>query len=397
MATRDEKHSTRGRANTLRLVMAGRIAESGLGDHGVHEVLDLCLECRACKAECPVGVDVARFKSEFLADYWRRHGTPLHARAIGGIHALSAWGSRLAPLSNIAAASRAGRWLGEKLLHIDRRRVPPAFVRDTFAKRFVGRATTGNDNDGHQQAEPSRRVILFNDTFTNFNRPEIGVAAAGVLEASGIGVRLAPHVCCGRPMISKGLLEPARELARRNAHALYDAASSGERIVFLEPSCLSAVREDAPALLRGEDARKARVVAQACDLFEEHVERACAEGAARLDLEPGPSAVLLHGHCHQKAMGGLPAARALLSRIPSCTVVDLDAGCCGMAGSFGYSVDHYEVSRQIGERKLLPAARAMGPDTVLVAPGTSCREQVAHFTGVQAVHPAQLLQRLLRF
>jgi len=155
------------------------------------------------------------------------------------------------------------------------------------------------------------------------------------------------------------------------------------------------VKEDAPALLRGEEARKARVVADACDLFEDHLEREWQAGRARLSLQPGPSTVLLHGHCHQKAMGLMPAERALLSRIPSCTVVDLDAGCCGMAGSFGYAREHYDVSRQIGERRLLPAARAMPPGAVLVAPGTSCREQVAHFTGVKALHPAQLLQSLL--
>ena len=401
MATREEKHSTRGRANTLRLVMAGRIGESGLGDHGVHDVLDLCLECRACKAECPVGVDVARFKSEFLADYWRRHGTPLSARAIGGIHALSVWGSRFAPISNAIAGSSIGRWLNEKLLDVDRRRTPPAFVRDTFAKQFARRHHVGSvrlQPDGPPKGGHCRggSVILFNDTFTNFNRPEIGVAAADVLEASGIGVTLVPHGCCGRPMISKGLLDDARELARHNAHALYDAASRGERILFLEPSCLSAVREDAPALLRGEEARKARVVADACELFEDHLEQACAAGTARLNVKAGPRTVLLHGHCHQKAMGMLPPTRALLSRIPSCTVVDLDAGCCGMAGSFGYSVDHYDVSKQIGERKLLPAARAMDANSVLVAPGTSCREQVAHFTGVQALHPAQLLRDLLK-
>jgi FAD/FMN-containing dehydrogenase/Fe-S oxidoreductase len=392
MATREEKHSTRGRANTLRLVMAGRIAESGLGDHGVHDVLDLCLECRACKAECPVGVDVARFKSEFLADYWRRHGTPLQAKAIGGIHALSAWGSRLAPLSNLIAGSSIGRWMNEKVLHVDRRRTPPAFVRETFARQFARRV---NQRSGGPERRDRDGVILFNDTFTNYNHPEIGVAAADVLDGIGAGARLTAHGCCGRPMISKGLLDGARTLARHNADALYVEASRGTKILFLEPSCLSAMREDAPALLRGEEARKARIVADACELFEDHVERACANGAP-LSVQAGPSTILLHGHCHQKAMGLLPSTRALLSRIPSAAVVDLDAGCCGMAGSFGYAVEHYEVSKQIGERKLLPAARAMDADSVLVAPGTSCREQVAHFTGVQAVHPAQLLQSLWR-
>ncbi len=386
MATREEKHSTRGRANTLRLAMAGRLGDAGLGDHDVREVLDLCLECRACKAECPVGVDVAQFKSEFLAGYWKRHGTPLKTRVIGGAHRLATVGSAFAPLSNLVAQSTAGRWISEQLLGIDRRRTPPLFARDTFVRQFERRPTP-------QSSQPA---ILFVDTFTNYNHPEIGVAAVDVLERAGVGIRLVPHGCCGRPLISQGLLEEARAAAAVNADALFDAASRGDRILFLEPSCLSAVREDAPSLLRGEARRKARVVGDACMLFEDYLEQAWTAGRVALELNTGPRTVLLHGHCHQKAMGLLPPTRALLSRIPSCTVVDLEAGCCGMAGSFGYAKEHYEVSRRIGERKLLPAARAMTSDTVLVAPGTSCREQVTHFTGVKALHPAQLLQSSLR-
>jgi Fe-S oxidoreductase len=357
-------------------------------------VLDLCLECRACKAECPVGVDVARFKSEFLAGYWQRHGMPLKTRVIGHVRTLSEWGSRFAPIANAIAGSGAGRWFNEQLLGIDRRRTPPAFVRDTFARRFTRRS---NSHSSSVSPQPSalRSVILFNDTFTNYNHPEIGLAAADVLEGGGVIPRIAPHGCCGRPLISQGLLEEARAAAAANVNALFADASRGERIVFLEPSCLSAVREDAPALLRGDAQRKARVVGDACVLFEEYVEQEWKAGRLQLDLKAGPSTVLLHGHCHQKAMGLMPPARALLARIPESTLVDLDAGCCGMAGSFGYAMEHYEVSRQIGERKLLPAARTLAPWSVLVAPGTSCREQVRHFTGVSAVHPAQLLKSLL--
>jgi Fe-S oxidoreductase len=208
-------------------------------------------------------------------------------------------------------------------------------------------------------------------------------------------VRLAPHGCCGRPLISTGQLDDARALAEANAEVLFEAASRGDQILFLEPSCLSAVKEDAPALLRGEAQRKARVVAGASILFEEFLEREWAAGRLSLNLKPGPPAVVLHGHCHQKSMGLVPAARALLSRIPSCKVIDLDSGCCGMAGSFGYSKDHYEVSRQIGERRILPAARDLKPGEVLAAAGTSCRHQVAHFAGVEAQHPAVLLHSLL--
>jgi Fe-S oxidoreductase len=238
--------------------------------------------------------------------------------------------------------------------------------------------------------------VLFVDTFTNFNHPWIGIDAVAVLAAAGCGAHVMPHGCCGRPMISKGLLDDARAAAAANADVLHDAAARGEPIVFLEPSCLSAVKEDAPALLRGEAQRKARVVAGACVLFEEYLEREWQAGHAALNLAGGPTRVLLHGHCHQKAMGLVPPARALLSRIPGATVVDLDAGCCGMAGSFGYAREHYDVSRAIGERKLLPAVRAMTAGTVLVAPGTSCREQVRHFTGARALHPAELVRSSLR-
>ena len=395
VATREEKHSTRGRANTLRLAMAGRLGESGLADHDVHDVLDLCLECRACKAECPVGVDVARFKSEFLAGYWQRHGMPLKTRVIGHVRTVSEWGSRFAPIANAVAGSRVGRWINEQVLGIDRRRVPPAYTHDTFRQRFARRESTIRESTIQSAIRNPQSAILFADTFTSYNHPDIGMAATDVLESAGVRVRLQPHGCCGRPLISQGLLDEARAAAQVNADALYEAAARGERILFLEPSCLSAVREDAPALLRGEAQRKARVVGDACLLFEDYVEQEWQAGRIHLDLKAGPSAVTLHGHCHQKAMGLLPPTRALLSRIPSCSLVDLDAGCCGMAGSFGYAKEHYEVSRAIGERTLLPAARALAPDAVLVAPGTSCREQVKHFTGVEALHPAQLLQSLL--
>ncbi|HWF85948.1 MAG TPA: FAD-linked oxidase C-terminal domain-containing protein [Vicinamibacterales bacterium] len=386
MATKDEKDSTRGRANTLRLALNGGLNESALTDDDVHDVLDLCLECRACKAECPVGVDMARFKSEFLAGYWQKHGLPRRARALGHIHTAAKWGSRLAPFSNYAAASPAGRWLGEKLFDVDRRRTMPTWSRKTFAQRFVGRS----------HAPSGTGVILFNDTFTNFSHPEIGVAACDVLTAAGCGVRLAAHVCCGRPLISQGLLDEARALAQTNVEILYDDAARGERIVFLEPSCLSAVREDAPALLRGDAQRRARVVAGASVLFEEHLEHEWEAGRVPLRLRAGPATVVLHGHCHQKAMGLEAPARALLARIPSSRIVSLDAGCCGMAGSFGYGREHYDLSRKIGERKLLPAARALAAaGDALVASGVSCRQQVVHFTGATAVHPAVLLRSLI--
>jgi len=238
-------------------------------------------------------------------------------------------------------------------------------------------------------------VSLFVDTFTNHFHPAIGLAALDVLRRLGYGVSLAPNVCCGRPLISQGLLDEARSRARENARRLHPLAANGQSFVFLEPSCLSAIREDAPDLLSGDDRRLARGVADRSRLFEDWLEIECRTGRTDLRMRSGPATVMVHGHCHQKAMGDLPSAKALFARIPGAKVVDPDAGCCGMAGSFGYVKEHFEISRAIGERRLLPAARALASDAVLVAAGTSCRQQVADFAGVRALHPAELVQDLL--
>ena len=385
MATRDEAHSTRGRANALRLAMTGRLGETGLGDEGVFATLDLCLECRACKAECPVGVDMARFKSEFLADYYGRHGTPLRARVLGRIHELSAWASPFARLLNPWLTSPWMRAVNERLLGLDRRRALPAWTTRTLASRWRARQAPSGPSS----------VVLFNDTFTNYYHPEIGMAVAALCDGAGIGIELGPHVCCARPLISQGLLRAARHRGTDTVRRLHPLAAAGKQIVVLEPSCLSALRDDVPALLRGTAQRQAREVADACLLFEEWLEDALENGQTELTFHPGPTRLLLHGHCHQKSLGLVPPARALLGRIPGAEVVDLDAGCCGMAGSFGYTREHFDLSQQIGERRLLPAARALQKNEVLVASGVSCRHQVRDLAGVSARHPAELLASLL--
>jgi Fe-S oxidoreductase len=340
-----------------------------------------------------VGVDVARFKSEFLADYWKRHGTPLRSRVLGHVHDIARWGSRLAPLSNRVARSPAARWMNDLILGIDRRRTPPAWAARTFAEQFAPRGGRHVVEDA--RLDGRERVLIFNDTFTNYYNPGVGMAGVKVLAAAGLDVALAPNRCCGRPLVSQGLLEEARRLAAANAKSLRPLADQGHTIVFLEPSCLSAVRDDAPALLRGDERRQAERVAEASMLFEELLERELSQGRTPLTFGPGPSTILLHGHCHQKAMGLLAPARSLLARVPGSAVVDLDAGCCGMAGSFGYARDHFDVSRAIGERRLLPAARSLAPGSVLVASGVSCRHQVEDFTGVRALHAAELLSSLV--
>jgi Fe-S oxidoreductase len=244
-------------------------------------------------------------------------------------------------------------------------------------------------------AKPGTDAMLFNDTFTNYYHPDIGTAGVEVLAAAGVNVALAPNVCCGRPLISQGLLGEARARVAVNTERLFPLADSGQPIVFLEPSCLSAVRDDAPALVRGEIQRKAQCVSERSMLFEEFLEERYKSGATDTRMRDGPATILLHGHCHQKAMGLLAPAKALLSRIPGSTVVDLDAGCCGMAGSWGYKREHFDVSRAIAERKLLPAVRTRTAGSAVVASGTSCRSQVEDLTGVAAIHPAQLLRSVM--
>jgi FAD/FMN-containing dehydrogenase/Fe-S oxidoreductase len=389
MATRDENDSTRGRANVLRLAISGQLGPIGLTDPALYPVLDLCLECKACKSECPTGVDLARMKSEFLHQYRLKHGTTARSRVLAQVDRLAIWGSRLAPVSNWLAGSRSVRWLADALLGLDQRRIPPAFARQTFFRWWRKHAA----RYGNQQAADDRRLALFADTFTSFHEPEIPIAAVEMAAAAGWDVTVPPRVCCGRPLISKGFLEAARRQAEATTTALLTLAERGLPIVFCEPGCYSAVRDDHPQLLRGTLQQEARRVAAACLTFEEWALQAADNLPA---LQAGPQRALVHAHCHQKALVGAGPTLRLLSRLPGCEVVDLDAGCCGMAGSFGYEREHFDLSQAVGERRLFPAVRAATDGARIVASGFSCRHQIAHFTGKAAVHPATLLRGLLR-
>jgi FAD/FMN-containing dehydrogenase/Fe-S oxidoreductase len=397
-ATCEEQHSTRGRANALRLAITGQLGLEGFTDPDLFAVLDLCLECKACKAECPTNVDMARLKAEFLHQYYQKHGLPRRNRLFGQVAKLGRWGCRLAPVSSWLARSRLGRWLNEKLFGIDRRRRPPAFARRTFARQY---ARAGLD------AIPARyvsSVLLFPDTFVNYHEPGLGMAAVDLLHRMNClvvpgfpeNVGSAGLRCCGRPLISNGMLSQAVDNVRHNVDLLHRWAYTHTPITACEPSCLLTLKDDYPALLRGEWRQKAETVAAACLTFEELVESLLAANAQaknRLHFQPGPSKkILVHGHCHARSLVGMGPILRTLRRIPGAEVIDLDAGCCGLAGSFGYEREHYEISRLVGEQRLFPALRRADPDTVIVAPGFSCRLQIQHFTGRIALHPAQLLR-----
>jgi FAD/FMN-containing dehydrogenase/Fe-S oxidoreductase len=407
-ATRDEMHSTRGRANALRLAITGQLGLAGLADRALHEVLDLCLECKACKSECPTNVDMARLKAEFLHQYSKRHGRSLRSTFFGNVAQVSAAGVALAPLASRVARSRIVRWWNEKLLGIDRRRMPPAFARKSFTS-MVAEARLAGRADWFERPwlEGSRRVYLFPDTFMNYYEPEIGVAAGRLLQAAGCKVRSGlaregggGHFlrCCGRPFISNGMLDEAVEHARHNIEILEPIARSGASIVACEPSCVLTIKDDYPALLRGACRARAEVVAGACRTFEECAEEALAGasdgGAHGLPFSPLRGRILVQAHCHQRSLVGTRALLSVLRRIPGAEVIDLDAGCCGMAGSFGYEREHYNISHLVGEQRLFPALRQAGADDVVVAPGFSCRLQIAHFPHRMAVHPATLLAGL---
>ncbi len=428
-ATRDEQHSTRGRANTLRLALTGQLGMEGLTDPAVKEALDLCLECKACKSECPTNVDMARLKAEFLHQWHKKHGVPWRNWVFGNVASLSRWGIRFGSILNWLGRNRLARSLNEKLLGVDRRRSFPVLACNSPYRTTADGRSKKTGRRPFQLLEHAVPVFLFPDTFMKFYEPNLGQSLAELLLRSSHiptpeGYRPDPVwsskvLCCGRPLISNGLLSQATEHARQNVECLFDWASRGMPIVSSEPSCILTIKDDYPALLRGELRQKAEVVAAACQTFEEFMETTLASGVASaprvqdackdaargaltqprsphaLSFRPGPKRILVQGHCHQRSLVGMAPTLKLLRRIPGAEVIDLDAGCCGMAGSFGYEKEHYEISRLVGEQRLFPAIRQADPDTIIVAPGFSCRLQIKHFTGRTAVHPAELLHSLL--
>jgi Fe-S oxidoreductase len=388
MVTREEEHSTRGRANALRAAMSGRLPTTELTSKRMYDVMDLCIACKACKAECPSSVDMGKIKVEFLAQYHTANGTPLRAKLFGNIARISRLNSGwIAPIANFGIRNGLIRNVMERLFGISRHRTLPPFAKQPFAKWFKKHHAT-------QMTATKPKVVLYHDTFNNYNTPHIAIAATEVLEAAGFEIILPNHHCCGRPMISKGLVDQAKVLAQQTVEQLAPYAQAGIPIIGLEPSCILTLRDEYLYLL--PDHPDVAIVAKHTYTFEEYIAELADADKLNLEFTDASREILLHGHCHQKALVGTEPSKRMLSLPPNYSVTEIDSGCCGMAGSFGYEAEHYDISLKMAERQLLPAVRAAANETIIVAAGVSCRQQIKHGAEKQALHPAEVLRAALK-
>ena len=398
MATHDEEHSTRGRANLLRMAISGALPPEELTGDRIASALDLCVECKACKVECPSGVDLAKLKYEVLAQRQAERGAPLRDRLFAHLPELAARGWQLAPAINLLSTLPGWRWALERFGGVHRARPLPRLARQPFRRWFTERHRR-REARGDRSA-PRGEVVLFDDTFTRYFHPEVGRAATAVLEALGYRVVLAPGFeCCGRPLISKGFLAEAARRAEQTVRALEPYVARGVPVVGTEPSCLLTLRDEYPDLLREHAAHEAaRRVADGALLLDELIAQLAAEdpSVASIFRSDAQLDVLLHTHCHQKAGAGIEPTVAALGLVPGYDVEAVDSACCGMAGAFGFEAEHYEVSRAMGAMALFPAVDGHAAHGEVAITGVSCRQQIGHFTSRAPKHTAELLAEALR-
>ncbi len=375
-ATSDEKSSTRGRANALRLAISGQMGFDGLTDPKVLDTLDLCLSCKACKSECPSNVDMAKLKSEVLQKKHDNGDITLFERAISANvnmgRYLAGW---KAPIVNYLLASKPFRFLAEKILHVDRRRILPQYAKESLTSWY---------KKHYKPNSSDRKVALFADTYINYHEPDTGKAAIQLLQDCGYEVELASVGCCQRPRISNGFLKEAKAAGTSVAQNLQSYLSRGLKIVVCEPSCTSAFIEDLPDLLDDENlAISLKEHVMGIDVF---LAEALKKGELKGMFKAKSEKIMLHGHCHQKSGYGYSGIHTIFNSIKGLKWYEPDTGCCGMAGSFGYQKDHYEVSEQIANLVLIPEIEQKSENTLVVTNGFSCRHQIADFSKTKAVH-----------
>lgn len=394
MATRDEVHSTRGRANALRLALTGQLGQDGLAGDVLKSTMDLCLSCKGCKGECPNSVDMAQLKAEVLYQHQKHHGVSLRSRFFANQARLASLTSGpQALLINGLMTLKPIRWLLLSLLGIDRTRPLPRFTQQRLSDWFAKRTVTTN------QKASQKAVVLFNDTYTEHYLPEVGRAAIEVLEAAGYKIELASLGDSQRSAISQGLLDQAKRNGTRIFKRLDSEFPANVPILVCEPSCASALKDDLPELMN--DVELANRVASRVQMFDHFLEQELAANNCILpwkkqSKESGDvQTFLVHSHCHQKTLDGGRWTHRLLARISGAQVQDTEAGCCGMAGSFGYEVEHASLSQTIAEQRLLPCLSKVDVLTQIVSNGFSCRHQIADLSGQKARHIAEVLRSFL--
>jgi Fe-S oxidoreductase len=382
-ATREEEHSTRGRANALRMAMSNQLGKDGLASERLHEVMDLCLSCKACKSECPSNVDMAKMKSDTLQIYYDKHGISFRDKLIRdsskAAKNISGW---KAGIVNKVQKSRVFKSLLESSAKFDKRRTLPAFASEPFYKWFEKNVNGSNKAD--------KKVVLFADTYINFHEPAVGISAYELLRSCGYEVILANVGCCQRPKISHGFLREAKKEGLKTVMGLKPYFDKGLKVVVCEPSCASALNDDLPDLIDDKGlADQLKEYVMMIDVFlAEEVEA----GNIDVEFESTVGDVAVHGHCHQKALYGTTSMKAIYDQTGN-KVEEIPSGCCGMAGSFGYEKEHYDLSKKIGESILFPAVEKHTKENKeIVACGFSCRHQIEHFTGVQPKHWVQTIK-----
>ncbi|TWF39672.1 Fe-S oxidoreductase [Chitinophaga polysaccharea] len=393
MATRNEKDTTRARANILREFLTHSTKENRFDHKEIYEVLDLCLACKGCKSECPSNVDMAKLKMEFLQHYYDANGVPLRARMIGNYSKLSGLAAIAPGMYNAVINNSFTGGIIRKFSGFASKRSLPGLHTITLRKWFKEKWPLEKQGTATGQ----RKVYLFCDEFTNYNDTTIGIKAVQLLHRLGYDVQMIEHPESARAYMSKGLLRQAREYAEKNVRIFSDVINENIPLLGIEPSAILSFRDEYPDLVREELRATAKTLAKHVFLVDEFLAAEAEKGHIKADqFTDAPQHIKLHGHCQQKALSSALHSKKMLSLPKNYTVEVIPSGCCGMAGSFGYETEHYDLSMQIGEMVLFPAVRNAAAGTLIAAPGTSCRHQVKDGTGVKALHPVEILYNSLR-
>ncbi len=394
MATRNEKDTTRARANILREFLTHSDKLNRFDHKEIYEVMDLCLSCKACKSECPSNVDVAKLKAEFMQHYYDANGVPFRSKLIANFSASARLGALVPGLYNFAVTNKGIGGLIKRFSGFAVQRSMPTLYRTTLKSWYKNRAAQPGNN---QQADNERRkVYLFCDEFTNYNDTKIGITAISLLERLGYEVIIPQHEESGRTWLSKGLIRKAKTIINKNIALLHPLVTASTPLLGIEPSAILTFRDEYIDLADDDRLEAARQLASNVFLIDEFIAAEIAKGhITAAQFTNAEKKIVLHGHCQQKALSSVAPSVALLSLPANYSVTTIPSGCCGMAGSFGFEKEHYDLSMKIGEMVLFPAVRKQADDTIIAAPGTSCRHQVKDGTGKKALHPVEVLYQAL--